>query len=195
VQARLVGEAGPPGVGLAGGRQLVGDLTDRVGHPGQVGELAGGQHPQVVLGLQVADQGDQIGVAGAFPVAVDGALDLDRPGLHRGQRVGHRAAGVVVAVDTQRDADPGGGADDLGDHRGQHPAVGVAQHGGRRPGLGGRAHHFEGVVRVEPVAVEEVLAVDHHLAAQAHQIGHGVGDHRQVLGQGGAQRLLHMTRI
>ena len=38
------------------------------------------------------------GVAGALADAVDGALDLARAGLHRGERVGHREAQVVVAM-------------------------------------------------------------------------------------------------
>ena len=43
------------------------------------------------------------GVAGALADAVDRALDLARAGQQPGERVGHRQAQVVVAVDRQHD--------------------------------------------------------------------------------------------
>ena len=56
------------------------------------------------LQLQVGDDRDQVGVAGALADAVDRALHLRGAGFDGGQRVGDRAAGVVVGVDAQRDA-------------------------------------------------------------------------------------------
>ena len=53
------------------------------------------------LSSQVGDDGQQVGVAGALAVPVDGALDVRAPGLDRGERVGDRAAGVVVRVDAE----------------------------------------------------------------------------------------------
>ena len=55
------------------------------------------------LELQVGRDRDEVGVAGALAVAVDGALHVGGPGSHGGDGVGGRAAGVVVAVR----ADPG----------------------------------------------------------------------------------------
>ena len=45
----------------------------------------------------------QRGVAGALADPVDRALHLARPGQQPGERVGHREAQVVVAVDRQHD--------------------------------------------------------------------------------------------
>ena len=59
------------------------------------------QGADVELERQVRDGGGQVGIAGPLAVAVDAALDLGHPGLDGHQRVGHRAAGVVVAVDAQ----------------------------------------------------------------------------------------------
>ena len=96
----------------------------------------------VELEGQVGDGGREVGVAGPLAVAVDAPLHLGRPGLHRHQRVGHGAAGVVVAVDAElrarcgraRRPPPGPTSS------GSDAAVGVAQHERLGPGLlGGRA--------------------------------------------------------
>ena len=54
------------------------------------------------LQLQVGDDRDEVGVAGALADAVDRALHLGGAGFDRGERVGDRAAGVVVGVDPER---------------------------------------------------------------------------------------------
>ena len=88
---------------------------------------------------------------------------MGRTGVHGGQRVRDRAAGVVVAVDAHPDT---GGLDNVVDHVGhpprQHPAVGRTV---PPPvlDLGGRPEHLEGVVAVRAVAVEEVLGVEEDL--------------------------------
>ena len=105
-----------------------------VHHPRDMGELA-----QIVLAqagfkahleYQAGQQADQIGVAAALTQAVQGALDLAHAGAHRRQTVGHRVAGVVVAVDAQslageprRDR-----RNDILHLMGQRAAVGIAQH-------------------------------------------------------------------
>ena len=99
VQAGLVGERRCPDVRLARGGRHVGDLGDRVRDPGRLAEQPVGQHRPVELELEVGDDRDQVGVAGALAVPVDRALHVRRAGVDRGQRVGDRAAGVVVAVD------------------------------------------------------------------------------------------------
>ena len=86
-------------VRLAAVRRDVGDLADRVRDPGRLAQASGGQDLAALLDLQVADHGEQVGVAGALAVAVDGALHVRGARRHRGEGVGHRAAGVVVAVD------------------------------------------------------------------------------------------------
>ena len=83
------------------------------------------------------------------------------PGLHRHQRVGHGAAGVVVAVDAELRARALPHVRHrLPDVVGQGAAVRVAQHQRFGPRFLGRGEDGEGEVRVAPVAVEEVLGVE-----------------------------------
>ena len=65
-------------------------------------------------------------------------------------------------------------ADDARHVVGKHPAVGVAQHEGARPGVGGRLERTHAVDRVEAVAVEEVLGVEDHAAVVGDEEGDGV---------------------
>ena len=59
-----------------------------------VGEVLAGVAIVVVhLEDEVGDDGDEIGVAGALAVAVDGALDVGGPGPHRREGVGHGEVG------------------------------------------------------------------------------------------------------
>jgi hypothetical protein len=103
---------------------------------------SGSQQRHTLLDLQVRDDGEDVGVAGALAVAVDGALHVRGAGVDGRHRVGDRAPGVVVAVD----AHPGSSrvedvAHDVGDLGGQHPPVGVAQRDDLGAGLGrGRTH-------------------------------------------------------
>src|SRR5690606_24148512 len=129
VQPGLVREGGDADVGLVGGRGDVGDLGDGLGDPGHLAQAALGQHAAAVLEDQGGDHREQVGVADPFAVPVGGALHVGGARVDGGQRVGHRAAGVVLGVDAQ--PRPGGLADlgdDLEDVGGQHAAVGVAQH-------------------------------------------------------------------
>ena len=121
---------------------------------------------------------------------------MGRAGVDRGERVGDRAAGVVVAVDADPDA---GRLDDVVDHVGdpvgQHAAVGVAERDHLGAGLVGRAQHLERVVAVGAVAVEEVLGVEEDLLALGAQVADGVADHREVLLERGAQRQLDVPVV
>ena len=113
------------------------------------------------LEREVGDGGRQVGVAGPLAVAVDAPLDLGGPGLDGGQRVGHRAPGVVVEVDAE-----------LGLVRARTSATTRSTSSGRVPPLvshstrasapassaAGRTR--QGEVGVVPVAVEEVLGVE-----------------------------------
>ena len=79
--------------------------------------------------FEVGHDREDVGVAGALAVAVRGALHMCRARLDCGDRVGHSAAGVVLAVDADTDT---AALPDVIDHAhdaaGQHAAVGVAQH-------------------------------------------------------------------
>ena len=115
---------------------------------------------------------------------------MHRPGPHRGQRVGHPAAGVVVQVDADVAVHVGhDGRHRLGDVGGQGAAVGVAQHH-RRGARGGRGlQHPQAELGIVAIAVEEVLGVEEHPLARAHQELHRVGHHGHSLIEAGLQRL------
>ena len=173
---------------LTGRGREVGDLGDGVRDPGCVLEQPFGQHAQVQLELEVGDHRDQVGVAGALAVPVDGSLHVARPGVDGRERVGDRAAGVVVTVDPDACA---GRLDHVVDHvghpRGQHAAVGVTQgdHLGAR--VVRRAQHLQRVVAIVAVAVEEVLGVEEDGLPLCPEVGDRVADHREILFQRGPQ--------
>ena len=196
VQAGLVRERRRADVRLARCGREVGHLGDGVRDPGGVLEQSLRQHPAVQLELEVGHHRDQVGVARALAVPVDGALHVGRAGLDRGQGVGDGAAGVVVAVDA--DPDPRR-LDDVVDHvadpAGEHPAVGVAQGEHRGTRVVRRPQHLECVVTVVAVAVEEVLGVEEHLLALRAQVLDGVADHREVLLERGAQGQLDVPVV
>ena len=188
VQPGLVREGAEPDVGLVGVRRDVGDLADRVGDPGHLLEACCGQHRAALLQLQARHHAEQVGVAGPLPVAVRGALHVGDARVHRDQRVGHAAGGVVVAVDAQ--AGLGGvlhagyGVAELGR---EHAAVGVAQRDDVGAGRRGGPDDLQRVGRIGLVAVEEVLGVEEDPLAVAAQVGDGVGDHLEVLLERGLQ--------
>ena len=108
------------------------------------------------------------GVAGPFPDAVDGALDLPRSRPNGRQRVGHRLAEIVVAVHGQN----GLGAvlhllPDLHDPEepllGDGVADGIGDVDGARAGVDDRLQHLAHVVEVRPRGILgrelDVLAV------------------------------------
>ena len=119
------------------------------------------------LQRQRRDQRDEVGVAAALAEPVQRPLDLARPGADRGDAVGDGVLGVVVAMD----AEPVAGdlardrLDDARDLVGERPAVGVAEDRDTRPGSRGGLERLNSLLRVGPVAVEEVLRVVKHLAA------------------------------
>src|SRR5690606_251624 len=120
---------------------------------------------------EVRGDGEQVGVAAPFAVAVRGALGVDRSRVHGGHGVGDGTAGVVVGVDAELYAGQGEGLGDDGPHLGgQGAAVGVAQDDGLGARLGGGADHFERVLAVELIAVEVVLGVDEHAPPGVYEI-------------------------
>ena len=79
VQAGLVGEGVLAHVRLGRVGRAVEQLVDEVGRLGQSRELLGRQQLDAQLQLQVGDDRDQVGVAGALPDAVDRPLHLGAP--------------------------------------------------------------------------------------------------------------------
>ena len=147
------------------------------------------------LQRDIRNHTDEITVAGALAVAVDGALHLRRAGVHGNQRIGHAEADVVVGVN----ADVAGkflarGGGDGGHFARQRTAVRVTQHHKIRPGLLRRkpcCHRIFGVVLV---AVERVLCVVDDFLPLLFQEPNRVGDHRQILLRSGAQYLFHVQQ-
>ena len=147
------------------------------------------------LELQRRNDGGEIGVAAAFAEAVERALDLPRAGAHRGKAIRHRLLGVVVGVN----ADMVSGnlladlADDLLDLVRQRAAVGVAEHDPAGAGIVGGPGAGKRVGRVRLVAVEEMLAVEQHLAALCRGRAHAVADRGEVLLVAGLERDAHVV--
>ena len=181
-------ERGQAHVRLVGVRRHVGDLADRVRDPAHLLQARFRQDLAALLQLQAGHHAEQVGVARPLAVPVRGALHVGDAGVDRDQGVGHAAGGVVVAVDAQ----PGlravaDGGDDVAEFVRHHAAVRVAQRDQVGACLHGRPYHFQGVVRVGLVAVEEVLGVEEDPLPVLAQVGDRVRDHREVLLQRGPQ--------
>mmetsp|Transcript_7714 Transcript_7714/g.14504 ORF Transcript_7714/g.14504 Transcript_7714/m.14504 type:complete len:690 (+) Transcript_7714:205-2274(+) len=183
VDAALVREGRGADPGLASRGYAVHHLVHEPAEAGQLAQL-GPAHARVAhLQLQRGHQRGQVGVARALAHAVDRALHQRAARAQRGQRVGHGQLLVVVAVDAQPHAGelrrhPPHARLDL---PGQPAAIRVAQHQHVHAGVHGRAAHVQRARRVGGHAVEEVLQVQHDLAAGGLQVGDAVRHHRQVL--------------
>ncbi len=196
VQPGLVRERARTDIRAVAVRGQVGDLVDGVRDPHQLAQFPGGQHRTPELGLQPGDHAEQVGVAAPLAVAVCRPLDVSDPGLDRDEGVRDRAGGVVVAVDTQaRTGCVAHGGDNLADPGRQHAAVGVAEDDDLGTGIGGNPDHLQGVISIGPVAVEKMLGVDEHPLTFGTQMRHRVPDHRQVLGERGAQGPLNVPAV
>ena len=101
VHAGLVREGMAANVGLRGVGRTVEHLVDETCRVGQAREALCTEYAVTHLQLQVGDDRDQVGVAGALANAVDGSLHVRGAGFDCHKRVGHRTAGVVVRVDSQ----------------------------------------------------------------------------------------------
>ena len=97
------------------GHGHVAELGHILGHACKLDEAAVPHAFRTHLQLQVGDDREQVGVAHALADAVHGTLHLRGAGAHGRERVGHRATGVVVAVDAESLAREGSdcGCDDL----------------------------------------------------------------------------------
>ena len=194
VQAALVGEGRRARVGMMRGHGHVAELGHVLGHACKLDEAAVPHAFRTHLQLQVGDDREQVGVAHALADAVHGTLHLRGAGAHGRERVGHRATGVVVAVDAESLAREGSdcGCDDLLHFEGQRAAVGLAKIHRIGTRLHGRPHAGQGIVAICFEAVEVVLGIEHHMPASRLQVGHRLADHAQVLFERRLQRALHL---
>ena len=103
VHPALVRERVTTDVRLVGVRGEVQQLVEEVGGRGQRRQLLVREALVAHLQLKVGDDRGEVGVAAPLAVPVHRPLNVRDPRSHRGQRVGHTAAGVVVAVDPDRD--------------------------------------------------------------------------------------------
>ena len=192
VEAGLVGEGPGADVGRLRADRPVEQLGDVVADARQLGQPAVGEAAIAELQLEVADDRREVGVAGALADAGQRPLDVARSPGDGGHRVGHGAAGVVVAVDADRDV-----ATDVGDDGGgrrfdlmrQRAAVGVAEHDMAGAADHGRLEDAQGELGIGLEAVEEVLHVDEDQPAGVTEEAHRVGDHRFALVERRLQRL------
>src|SRR5450759_4350885 len=101
VYTRLVGKGVLPHDRLVGLNVIADQTTHQTAGTGYLGSPDAGSHAQQALaGLQDHDDLLQRGVAGPFTQSVDGAFYLRSAILHRGQRIGHRQAQIVMAMYT-----------------------------------------------------------------------------------------------
>ncbi len=140
------------------------------------------QNLQVQLEFQIRHDNEQIRISGTFPVPVGRALRVGGSSLHRGDRVGHCAAGVVLAMDAEATLDPRPNVSDhAGDPRREHAAVGVTHDGRLRTRLQRGSSDADRVVGIVLVPVEEVLEIHEHSAPLFDQVAHRLGNHGEVL--------------
>ena len=168
VQAALVREGGAAHVGRVRPHGRVDHVGDEVRRLGEALELlVAHDRRRPIFELERRDDADEVGVAAALAVAVDGALHLAGAGLDRHQAVGHGAVAVVVGVD----------ADDGTGRAAATSRTTSATNGGRlaplvshrqttaAPASAAARRAAQRVVRVVALGVEEVLGVvDHALA-------------------------------
>ncbi len=146
-----------------------------------------------IFGLQqqCRDERDHVGVAATLAEAVQRALHLTDARADSGERIRDRVLGVVVGVDAEPVAGDAGGdhlGDDALDLGGKRAAIGVAEDGPAGAIVERGADAGERKFGVCLVAVEEVLAVDHRLAALRGDGLDAVGDAFEVFLVGDAER-------
>ena len=114
--------------------------------------------------LQRRQDGRKVCVPAPLAEAQKGALDLLDPRLDRHQAVGHGAAGVVVAVNSQRRGSfPLQAVHNVEYFVRKRPAVGVAKH---QCGCPRRFRRFQDcfrIVRIVLPSVEEMLGIENDL--------------------------------
>ena len=103
VRAALVGKGALPDKGLVAVRVLVGQFADVAAEFQQLAQVFVARALEAHLELEVRYDANQVGVATALTVAVDGALHLRAAVAHGLQRVGDAGLAVVVGVNAEID--------------------------------------------------------------------------------------------
>ena len=191
VDAALVGERALSDERRAVGEAQVRHVGDVVGETSQLRDVLPADDCVPQLEFEVANRRDQIAVSASLPVTVHRALHVRHAKLYGGDGVGDGQLGVVVGMDADHAAKMLAHVrHDLGQARRQRAAVGVAEHEAVRAGVKSSLERAEGKVPARLVAVEEVLGIVDHLAAERLEVGDRGADHLQVLLLGHAQGAL-----
>ena len=150
MHAALVSECTLADIRLAGSEIHVRQFVDVPRQLGQVLDTPVVEH--LVPGFlqsQIGDHADQVGIATAFPNAVDGALQMHDSPVDRGQGIGHSDIRIVVAVDPQRHIDRRRRRRHTRRNLLGHPApIRIAQHDRARPRRLGCHESLQSVLRV-----------------------------------------------
>ncbi len=196
MDAALVGKGGQAHVGGVIIRGQVGHFADKAAGGGELGEAIARNAVVAQLKLQVGDQGAEVGVAAALPIAVDRALHHACAFADGGDRIGVSRPGVIVGVDPQGGIGVArpcqirpGGLHHLRNFVGQGAAIGITKHQPFRPRFSGRAEGGDRIVAVAPIAIKPMFRVVDHPSPLAAQVGDRIANHRQVFIQGGVQPL------
>ena len=132
-------------------------------------------------------------VAGALADAVDGALDLARARLHRGQRIGDRQPEIVMAMRRQDGASrrcAADGREHALDVVRQRVADGVGQVDGGGAGVDRR---FGDLAQEIQIAARRILGRKLHVVAIGARVRHGGGDLLEALRARDAQLVFEMN--
>ena len=181
-------------VGLHGdardGRDQTRGLGDRLGLD------AGGEGHPVLARAQAHHDLFHRRVAGTLAESVDGAFDLPRPGLHRGQGIGDREAEIVMAMDRQDgEIDVGNAVDQHLDQRSILVGNGVADRVGdvdrARAGLDRR---FDRAAEEIMIGARSVLGRPFHVVDEAPRIGDAFDHRLQHLLRRFLELVLHVQR-
>ena len=81
---------------------------------------------------------------------------------------------------------------DRGDLIGHCPPIGIAEHEHICPSVSCCTKCREGKLRIILVTVEEMLCIVEYLSPLGFQIGHAIGNHRQIFGMGNAEYLFDL---
>ena len=183
VKAALMGESRFADIGCLRIGRAVQPVVQHSGQAHQLGK-ARFRNPRFIAKLQNErrDQGNQVGIAASLAKTVDRALYLPRAGANGRQRIGHRHAGIIMAMDAETDLRECGmhGADDLEHLVRQRAAIRVAENNPGGTAFMRRANTVERIVRIVLVPVEEMFAVEHRFTTTLGRGGNRLADHLKI---------------
>ncbi len=195
MDAGAVGESVGPDDRLVGLHRHVAELADQCAGAMNFVVADIGLHPeQVGAGFEDHRHLFQRAVARPLADAVDGALNLAGPHLHRADGVGHREPQIIVAVDRDdRLVDVGypveQGVDDAGELGRYRVAHGIRDIDGAGPRLDGGLHHAAEVI---DGGAARILAGELHIIGVAQGVLDGADPHLQHILEALFQLALHM---